>query len=154
MEIEAAEKYIITAKEILKKLGSTKKPSIDFIPEKEVKVAKRRGRKPKSVSTEELPKPPKDVPVILEKKRKSTSKLKKAPKTKIEPSVKNAPDSKPAKIIPKPTKVEKPIVKKKRANKRPRKGVFLTPLSKPLKKKESLNEVQTESAPPSEPPSQ
>jgi hypothetical protein len=174
IEIEAAENYIIQAKEILKKLGSTKKPSIDIIPEKAGKVRvkrgrkpgkkatvdtiqkpstppKKRGRKPKFVSTEESTKPSRDVPAILEKK-KPFSKLKKAPEKKIEPSIQKTPDLEPKTIIPSSPKVEKPIVRKKRANKRTRKGIFLAPLSKPLKKKEPSSELQPEPAPPAESP--
>lgn len=169
-EIEAAEKYIVTAKEILRKLGAPVKSILTAIPEKAVKVRgrkpgkkatvdttqkpstppKKRGRKPKSVSTEESTMPSRDVPAILEKKKKQPSlKLKKAPEKKIEPSVKKGPDLEPKTIIPSSPKVEKPIVKKKRTNKRPRKGIFLTPLSKPLKKKPS-SELQSEPAPPEE----
>jgi hypothetical protein len=168
-ELKAARDYIVRVEEILKKLGASEKPSINVLPEKEVKVAKKRGRKPGKklsvdtpvkekkkpgrkpkaflVSTEVKAEPEPKAP---ESKKEAKMPVKRALKTKQSKPIveKKEPAGKPEKSIPAANETKIPI-KNRNKKPRPRKGVFLTPLSKPLKKKEPVDEA---SIPPSEPP--
>lgn len=158
-ELEAAEKFMVQVKEILAKLGVPKKSSIDVSTEKEEKIAKKRGRKPgkKAAAFKDVPKKrgrkPKSGlievkpeqehtgPILTEDKKKPAPKLKRTPKTKVEKPIAEKTDLKSEKIMINQKKVGK-TNKKKKTNRRFRKGVYLAPLSKPLKKKEQI-ETQT-----------
>jgi hypothetical protein len=130
MELEEAEKYIQKIKTVLDKLGvppTTKEPISD------VKIQKKRGRKPKSVEEKV------EIKVVKKKRRtrsdKGGSRLKPKQKTDKKESVLPASESKPPKKV-----VPKKKTRKKRNFKSGR--VVLAPLSKPLKIKKVV-EVPT-----------
>jgi hypothetical protein len=173
-ELESAEKYIVHVKEILAKLGVPKRLPIDVLPNKEEKIAKKRGRRPgkktagstdapkkrgrppKSGSTEKQPELEKVVPEIKQEKKKPTLKLKRKQRVQVEkPAIDKievsavTPEGKDSaqKKIKKPTK--------RRAYKRRKGKVFLAALSKPLKKKEPVPEQPLDiMSPPEVPPPQ
>jgi hypothetical protein len=176
-ELDFAQNYIVQVKEVLAKLGVSKRSLVDLSSEKEVKVGKKRGRKPGKKVVVDKPaqkkrgRKPKALPIELKpvpgtlvskidkKETKSALKLKEKAKAK--------PKSKPEKkVVEKKKKVQpakqeikaelkkevKKSFKKKGAKRRNRGNVFLAPLSKPLKKKEPVVEPPVDSLPPPEIP--
>ena len=126
MELEEAENYVKSIKSVLVKLGSSKPKKV---AEPVGKLPKKRGRKPKVVKEEVLVKP-------IEKARKPRKDKGKGRRKGIK-LVKPAVESK-VPVLKTDEKSKKTLVPKKKINKRKsyrRKGVYLTPLSKPLKKK-------------------
>lgn len=161
-ELAQAKSYISQIKDVLKKLGAPSRVSKEVEIEKEPKVAKKRGRKPKAkaiapVVTKKRGRP-KVVPTTIEaatikvtkpaKKAKPKKKVGTKPKIKAvkKPVAKHTPKPEPvvmAELIPTtiPTpKVIKKVVKKKVTKKR--KGISLVNLKKPLPKKEPVIESE------------
>jgi hypothetical protein len=168
-ELAQAKSYISQIKDVLKKLGAPSRVSKEVEIEKEPKVAKKRGRKPKAkaiapVVTKKRGRP-KVVPTTIEaatikvtkpaKKAKPKKKVGTKPKIKAvkKPVAKHTPKPEPvvmAELIPTtiPTpKVIKKVVKKKVTKKRRPKGISLVSLRKPLPKKEPVIESEPKSEP-------
>lgn len=126
MELEEAEKYVESLRNIIKKLGNSKPKKVAEPVEKQ---PKKRGRKPKLIKEEGLAKPIKKK----RKQRKDKGSVRVKPIKPVKPEVQSKT---PALKIDEKSK--KTLVPQKKVNKRKsyrRKGVYLTPLSKPLKKK-------------------
>lgn len=127
MELEEAENYVKSIKSVLVKLGNPKPKEVSGPIEK---ILKKRGRKPKIVKEQDLVKPIKKT----QKPRKDKGKGRRKGVKLVKPEV----QSKTPVIPATESKPPKKFVPKKKAKKRRNyksKGVFLTPLSKPLKKK-------------------
>jgi hypothetical protein len=157
-ELAQAKSYISQIKDVLKKLGAQSGVSKEVEIEKEPKVAKKRGRKPKAkaiapVVTKKRGRP-KVVSTTIEaatikvtkpaKKAKPKKKVATKPKIKAvkKPVATHTPKPEPvvmAELIPTP-KVIKKVVKKKVTKKR--KGISLVNLKKPLPKKEPVIESE------------
>jgi hypothetical protein len=157
-ELAQAKSYISQIKDVLKKLGAPSRVSKEVEIEKEPKVAKKRGRKPKAkaiapVVTKKRGRP-KVVSTTIEaatikvtkpaKKAKPKKKVATKPKIKAvkKPVATHTPKPEPvvmAELIPTP-KVIKKVVKKKVTKKR--KGISLVNLKKPLPKKEPVIESE------------
>ena len=143
IELEEAETYVENLKNILKKIGSTPK-GIETI---EITEKKRRGRKPKiqieptvKVIKKRGPKPKiqkEEAIITVEKKdRKPRSdKGKKRLKT-VKPVKEQTSELTDTRLEPIPNKPIIPKKKVKRRRKYKPRGVFLTPISKPIKLKE------------------
>jgi hypothetical protein len=137
IELEEAEKYVESIKNLLDKLGN---PKPKKVLEPVEKIPTKRGRKPKVVKEEVV------VEVIKKKRkpRKDKGNIRVKPikpvlqEIKPQEPVLTAVESKPDKTL-----VPKKKVKKRRNYKR--KGIYLAPLSKPLKKKPIV-----ETSPPTE----
>jgi hypothetical protein len=127
MELEEAEKYVESLRNIIKKLGNPKPKKVAEPVEKQ---PNKRGRKPKLIKEEVLVKP-------IKKKRKPRKDKGKGRRKGVK-LVKPEVQSKVPVIPATESKPPKQVVPKKKFRKRRNfksKGVFLTPLSKPLKKK-------------------
>jgi len=128
LELEEAENYVKSIKSVLVKLGN---PKPKKVAEVVGKIPKKRGRKPNVVKEQVLAKP-------IEKARKPRKDKGKGRRKGVKP-IKPAVESKTPVIPAAESKPPKKVVPKKKAKKKRRnyksKGVFLTPLSKPLKKK-------------------
>jgi ribosome-binding protein aMBF1 (putative translation factor) len=164
-ELAQAKSYISQIKDVLKKLGAPSRVSKEVEIEKEPKVAKKRGRKPKAkaiapVVTKKRGRP-KVVSTTIEaatikvtkpaKKAKPKKKVATKPKIKAvkKPVATHTPKPEPvvmAELIPTP-KVIKKVVKKKVTKKRRPKGISLVSLRKPLPKKEPVIESEPKSEP-------
>jgi hypothetical protein len=128
MELEEAENYVKSIKSVLVKLGSPKPKKVS---EPVGKILKKRGRKPKVVKEQDLTKPIEKT----RKPRKDKGKGRRKGVKLVKPAVESKAPVIPATKSKPPTKVvPQKRAKKKRKNYKS-KGVFLTPLSKPLKKK-------------------
>jgi len=127
MELEEAEKYVESLRNIIKKLGNPKPRKVSEPVEK---IPKKRGRKPKVVKEQDLTKPIKKTRKPRKDKGKGRRKGVKLVKPEVQSKVPVIPASelKPLKKV-----VPKKKVKKRKSYRR--KGVYLTPLSKPLKVK-------------------
>jgi hypothetical protein len=128
LELVEAEKYVQDVKTLLKKLGvphTTKEPMSD------VKIQKKRGRKPKSVEEKAEIK-------VVKKKRKTRSDKGGSRLKPIKP-VKQKEDKKEAVLPASESELPKKVVPKKRTRKKRNfksHRVVLAPLSKPLKRKQ------------------
>ncbi len=132
VELEEAEEYVENLKNILNKIGSAE----DFLPvEKVVKEHRQRGRKPKV--QKEVP-PPEAESVEKKRKPRSDKGMKRAKRNKLvvqeKPMNDATPPLHPMEESAQPDDADKTVLPKKkgRKNTRKRKGVFLTPLRKPL----------------------
>lgn len=177
VELKEAQNYVSQIKDILSKVGVSKRPAVEIPAEEEVNevkkrgrkpgnkkivdkpVPKKRGRKPKALSTETKPEPEKTVAEVVKAKVKPGKKLIEAKTATAKQSRKSngvsakskpAPQSLVAKSATKETKpslkkeAEKRLKKKSSKSRSTRGNVFLTPLSKPLKKKEPVAESPTD----------
>ena len=127
MELEEAENYVKSIKSVLVKLGNPKPKKVVEPVEKQ---PKKRGRKPKLIKEQDLTKP-------IEKTRKQRKDKGKGRRKGVKP-VKPEVQSKAPVVPATESKPPKKVVPQKKVKKRKsykRKGVYLTPLSKPLKKK-------------------
>jgi len=126
MELEEAENYVKSIKSVLVKLGNPKPKKVAEPVEKQ---PKKRGRKPKLIKEEVLAKPIKKA----RKPRKDKGKGRRKGMKLVKPEVQsNTP------VLKTDEKSKKKLAPKKKTKKRrsyKSRGVFLTPLSKPLKKK-------------------
>ena len=137
LELEEAENYVKSIKSVLVKLGN---PKPKKVAEVVGKIPKKRGRKPNVVKEQVLAKP-------IEKARKPRKDKGKGRRKGVKP-IKPAVESKTPVIPAAESKPPKKVVPKKKAKKKrsyKSKGVFLTPLSKPLKKKSLEESPQIES---------
>jgi hypothetical protein len=125
MELEEAEKYVESLRTIIKKLGS---PIPKKIAEPVEKIPKKRDRKPKLIKEEVLVKPIKKK----RKPRKDKGSIRVKPVKPVKPEVQSKTP-----VLKTDEQSKKKLAPKKKTKKRSykSKGVFLTPLSKPLKKK-------------------
>jgi len=132
VELEEAEEYVENLKNILNKIGS---PETFTSVEEVDKEPKRRGRKPKV--KKEIPSPEAE-PVEKKRKPRSDKGMKRAKRNKPvnqeKPMNDATPPLTPVEESEKPDDTEKKVLPKKKGRKytRKRKGVFLTPLRKPL----------------------
>jgi len=159
-----AVKYVDRINDILKKLGVTIKPAKDVLLEREIKIGKKRGRKPKAKAVEpkvpkkrgRKPKKVETVPVMAAKPIIKKAKKRGRPKRKVVPTTKPKPTpvKEISKVVKKPTpKVDikpnaekEPVLVKKAAPKKKkpakksygRKGVVLANLVKALPKKPEI----------------
>jgi hypothetical protein len=121
-----AENYVKSIKSVLVKLGNPKPKKVAEPVEKQ---PKKRGRKPKLIKEEVLAKPIKKA----RKPRKDKGKGRRKGMKLVKPEVQsNTP------VLKTDEKSKKKLAPKKKTKKRrsyKSRGVFLTPLSKPLKKK-------------------
>ena len=127
MELEEAENYVESLRNILKKLGNPKRGKIIEPVEKQ---PKKRGRKPKLIKEEGLAKP-------IKKKRKQRKDKGKG-RRKVVKLVKPVVETKAPVVLATESKPPKKVVPKKKTKKKRNfksKRVVLAPLSKPLKKK-------------------
>jgi len=126
LELEEAENYVKSIKSVLVKLGNPKPKKVAEPVEKQ---PKKRGRKPKLIKEEVLAKPIKKA----RKPRKDKGKGRRKGMKLVKPEVQsNTP------VLKTDEKSKKKLAPKKKTKKRrsyKSRGVFLTPLSKPLKKK-------------------
>lgn len=132
VELEEAEEYVENLKNILNKIGSPE----TFTPVEEVvKETKRRGRKPKVQKEVTLPEA---EPVEKKRKPRRDKGMKRAKRNKPalqeKPLNDTTPPLTPMEESEKPEDSEKQILPKKKGRKytRKRRGVYLTPLRKPL----------------------
>ncbi|TRZ74059.1 MAG: hypothetical protein D4R97_04480 [Bacteroidetes bacterium] len=127
MELEEAEKYVESLRNIIKKLGNPKPKKVAEPVEKQ---PKKRGRKPKLIKEQVLAKPIKKA----RKPRKDKGKGRRKGVKLVKPTV----ESKAPVIPATESKPPKKVVLKKKAKKKRNiksKKVVLAPLSKPLKPK-------------------
>lgn len=132
VELEEAEEYVENLKNILKKIGAPE----PFTPAEPVaKEPARRGRKPKV--QKELT-PPVAEPVEKKRKPRRDKGMKRVKKNKPGIKEKSMNDTTPAyapqEETPQPDNTEMKVLPKKKGRKytRKRRGVYLTPLRKPL----------------------
>jgi len=143
LELEEAENYVESLRNIIKKLGT---PKTTKVSEPVEKPPKKRGRKPKLIKEEVISKPIKKV----RKPRKDKGGIRVKP---IKP-VKSEVQSK-VPVLKTDEKSKKKLTPKKKTKKRSykQKGIYLTPLSKPLKKKSVVETPSPiETSPPIETP--
>lgn len=132
VELEEAEEYVENLKNILNKIGSPE----TFTPVEEVvKEPKRRGRKPKVQEEVILPEA---EPIEKKRKPRRDKGMKRAKRNKPVIQEKPINEANPA-LAPmeeseKPDDIEQKVLPKKKVSKysRKRRGVYLTPLRKPL----------------------
>ena len=145
-----AVKYVNEIEDILKKLGVTIKPAKDVLPEKELKIGKKRGRKPKAKVEVKEPKKrgrkPKKVeptPVTAAKPINKKTKKRGRPKRAVVPttqskSVKKVVEKKVESV---PTKKPKssPVKGRKKVVKKPTPKATIKPASdqKPIQVKKT-----------------
>ena len=168
VELEEAEKYVENLKNILSKIGSPpkgietieitekkrpgRKPKMQIEPT--VKVIKKRGPKPKiqkeetvitGVKSGRKPSIKKEETVItLERKGRKPRSDKGKQRLKTVKPVKPDVQSKKPILPPTESQTDKMFFSKKKVKRRrnyKRKGVFLTPMSKPIKLKEEVEET-------------
>ena len=151
-----AVEYVNQIKDILKKLGVTIKPAKDVLLEKEIKIGKKRGRKPKAKVDVKEPKKrgrkPKKVetapvtaakPIIKKSKKRGRPKRKVVPTTQVKPvnkvvkkKIESVPTAKPKSTpVKKTQKVVKKLTPKVVVKPAPEQKPVLVKKAAPKKKK-------------------